>query len=194
MSANESELEFASPELASIGEFLAQSSPFQVLDGNALNRTVGKAQVYYQCRGEVFNKETPEKGLRILRSGAVEIRDSNNKLLDRLGEGESFHIAGLNAEKGDVQAAVIEDALFYFIPDEQYLALRESNREFDRYFSHQRSRRLRRAARYEPVPNAMTREIRSLMSTDLLTVDSADSVRDVAPRNVPAPGVLCFRR
>ena len=35
-------------------------------------------------------------GLRILRSGAVDLRDSDNKLLDRLGEGESFPALGLH--------------------------------------------------------------------------------------------------
>ena len=83
-------------------------------------RTVDRIVVQYHCRSDVFNVNTAEKGLRIVRSGAVEIRDSDNKLLDRLGEGESFHIGGLNAERGEVQATVIEDALLYLLPDQAY--------------------------------------------------------------------------
>ncbi len=174
------EMDFASPELAAVAGFLVQSLPFNELDEQDLRLAVASILVQYHCRGEVFNAATGDRGLRILRSGAVDIRDSDNKLLDRLGEGESFHIGGLNAEKGEVQATVIEDCLVYLLPDASYRQLREKNRDFDRYFSSQRSRRLRRAARYEPDPNAMMREVRSVMSTALLTVDATDSVQAVA--------------
>ena len=96
------------PELVPIAEFLEQSLPFNELPQQDLYDTVDKIIVQYHCRGDVFNRETEAKGLRIVRSGAVEIRDSDNKLLDRLGEGESFHIGGLNAERGEVQASVFE--------------------------------------------------------------------------------------
>ncbi len=168
------------PELVPIAEFLEQSLPFNELPLDALYATVGKIVVQYHCRGDVFNRDTEETGLRIVRSGAVEIRDSDNKLLDRLGEGESFHIGGLNAERGEVQATVIEDALLYRLPDDAYRALRENHRRFDRYFSGQRSRRLRRAARYQPEPNVMMQEVGTVMKTDLLTVSPDDSVQEAA--------------
>jgi CBS domain-containing protein len=170
----------ASPELAPIAEFLQQTLPFNELAEADVYRAVGHIVIHYHCRGDVFSSETTVKGLRIVRSGAVEIRDEHNKLLDRLGEGESFHIGGLNAEKGKVQATVIEDALIYLLPDEAYRDLRDCDRNFDRYFSGQRNRRLRRAARYQPQPGAMTRAVSSVMSTRLLTVDIGDSVQSVA--------------
>ena len=170
----------AVPELVPIAEFLQQSLPFNELPLDVLYHTVGKIMVQYHCRSDVFNADTQEKGLRIVRSGAVEIRDSDNKLLDRLGEGESFHIAGLNAERGEVQATVIEDALFYLLPDDAYQHLRDTDRKFDRYFSGQRSRRLRRAARYEPESNTMMQQVSSVMSTDLLTVEPHETVHSVA--------------
>ncbi|MCB1700169.1 MAG: CBS domain-containing protein [Halioglobus sp.] len=170
----------AVPELVPVAEFLEQSLPFNELPRAELYQVVDKILVQYHCRGDVFNRGTMEAGLRIVRSGAVEIRDSDNKLLDRLGEGESFHIGGLNAERGEVQATVIEDALLYLLPDPVYRGLREGNRGFDRYFSGQRSRRLRRAARYQPEPNIMMQEVRTVMSTDLLTVESTDTVQRAA--------------
>ena len=158
------------PELVTIAEFIQQTLPFNELAPEILYPTIAEILVQYHCQGDSFDAETPEKGLRILRSGAVELRDSDNKLLDRLGEGESFHIGGLNAERGEVIATVIEDALFYFVPDVVYRKLRESDRNFDRYFSSQRNRRLRRAARYQPEPNTMMQEVSTVMSTELLTV------------------------
>ena len=172
--------ELAVPELLPIAEILEQSLPFNALPKVELYHVVGQVVVQYHCRGEVFNRNTEETGLRIVRSGAVEIRDSDNKLLDRLGEGESFDIGGLNAERGEVQATVIEDALLYLMPDLAYRQLRESNRQFDRYFSGQRSRRLRRAARYQPEPNTMMQEVRTVMSTRLLTVAPTDTVQHAA--------------
>ncbi len=169
-----------SPELASVAEFLCQSLPFNKLEETVLRRAAGAIAIQYHCQGDSFDKSTEPAGLRILRSGAVDIRDSDNKLLDRLGEGESFHIVGLNAERGEVQATVIEDALCYLLPDEHYQALRASNRDFDRHFSGQRNRRLRRAARYEPETNAMMLQVRSVMSTGLLTVGCNDSAQSVA--------------
>jgi CBS domain-containing protein len=170
----------AVPELVPIAEFLRQTLPFNALPLQDLFASVGRIAVQYHCQGESFSKHTQEKGLRIVRSGAVEIRDSDNKLLDRLGEGESFHIDGLNAERGDVKASVIEDALIYLLPDSHYRQLREGNRDFDRYFSGQRSRRLRRAARYRPETNTMMQEVRTVMSTGLLSVAPDDSIRQTA--------------
>ncbi len=170
----------AVPELVPIAEFLQQTLPFDELPLPELYASVDKIVIQYHCRGDSFSRETPEKGLRIVRSGAVELRDSDNKLLDRLGEGESFHIAGLNAEKGEVKASVIEDALIYLLPDASYRELRESNRDFDRYFSSQRNRRLRRAARYQPETNSMMQEVRTVMSTGLLSVTPTTSIQDTA--------------
>ncbi len=170
----------ATPELASIADFIAQTLPFNALPPALLHGVIEKILIYYHRQGESFDATTPEGGLRILRSGAVDLRDADNKLLDRLGEGESFHIANLNAERGAVVATVIEDALVYLLPDEHYRALREADRDFDRYFSAQRNRRLRRAARYEPEPNAMSREVRSVMGTDLLAVSPAQTIQATA--------------
>jgi len=109
-----------------------------------------------------------------------DVRDGDNKLLDRLGEGESFHIGGLNAWQGEVLARVIEDALLYLLPDPAYRQLRQDHRHFDRYFSGQRSRRLRRAVRYQPEPNTMMQEVSAVMSTHLLTVAPTETVQQTA--------------
>ncbi len=168
------------PERVTVAEFIRQTLPFNELPASILYPCVAKILVHYHCRGESFSADTPDKGLRIIRSGAVELRDSDNKLLDRLGEGESFHIIGLNAERGAVIATVIEDALVYFVPDEVYRGLRKNDRSFDRYFSGQRNRRLRRAARYQPELNTMMQQVNTLMSTNLLMMEPSATVQETA--------------
>lgn len=168
------------PELVQVIDFLRQILPFNQLSEPLLQRAAGALTASYHVHGESFDINTQPMGLRIVRRGAADIRDHDNKLLDRLGEGESFHIGGLNAEKGDVTAIIIEDALLYFLPDEAYRSLRSADRNFDRYFSGQRSRRLRRAARHQPDPNSMMRELGGIMSTNLLSVSQETSIQATA--------------
>ncbi len=167
------------PELSEIAGFLGASPPFNELEPIDLEASASALRITYHPQGERFDRSARPEGLRILRSGAVDIRDGEGTLLDRLGEGESFHIGGLSAELGEVTATVIEDALIYLLPDENYQVLRTTHRSIDRYFSGQRSRRLRRAARYEPQPHSMMREVHTVMSTRLLTVTPADTVQAV---------------
>lgn len=176
------ELKFASPELAAIGNFLGESLPFNELPSDQLMAVLGDIVIHYHRQGTVFSNQDHDGGLRIVRSGAIDIRDEDNKLLDRLGEGESFNIHGLNIEEGGVLATVIEDTLIYRLPDQAYQVLRQSNRRFDRYFCGQRSRRLRRAARYQPAPNIMMQEVSSVMSRSLLSVEAKDSIQNVAKK------------
>ncbi|MEQ9397245.1 DUF294 nucleotidyltransferase-like domain-containing protein [Haliea sp.] len=167
-------------DLAPVADFLRQTPPFRELPAAELEEALAALRISYHVHGSRLAVEAPEQGLRIVRSGAVDLRDGDHKLLDRLGEGESFHLGGLNAGRADVNAIVIEDALLYLLPDAVYQRLRRRNRSFDRHFSSQRSRRLRRAARHQPAANTLLQDLRDSMSTDLLTVAPNDSVQDVA--------------
>jgi len=172
--------ELAANELAPIAEFLAQSLPFNELSEGDLSLAVRSLKIEYHPRGQAFDGGTDYSGLRIVRSGAIDLRDGNNELLDRLGEGDSFHLGGLNPSLGEVTAAVIEDALVYCLPDAAYRSLCDSNRHFARHFSGQRSRRLRRAARYRPEPVAMMQDLLSVMSTHLLSVAASATAGEAA--------------
>lgn len=167
-------------ELAPVADFLRQTLPFQDLHAAELEEALAAMRISYHVQGSTLNVDAAEQGLRIVRSGAVDLRDRDNALLDRLGEGESFHLGGLNAGENEIRAIVIEDALLYLLPDAAYQQLRQRNRPFDRYFSSQRSRRLRRAARYQPAASTLLQDVRGSMSTDLLTVNVGDSLQDVA--------------
>ncbi|TXS94164.1 cyclic nucleotide-binding/CBS domain-containing protein [Parahaliea maris] len=169
-----------SPELQSLVDFLGQTLPFNELDPDTLRASAADMEVIYHRQGERL-VTGDGSGLRVVRSGAIDLRDGQNKLLDRLGEGESFHLERLNqAHSEGVTATVIEDTLLYHLPNHRYLALREAHRDFDRYFHTQRSRRLRRAARYESQPHAMTQAVASVMTSDLLTVRPDTPISETA--------------
>lgn len=170
----------AYPELAVIAEFLQQCSPFDGLPESLLAKVVKAIEIVYYARGESLDVETADDGLRIIRQGAAELRGVQQQLLDVLGEGESFNLAGLNAEKAAVKAGFVEDTLVYFLPRAVYREIREQHRGFDRYFHSQRSRRLRRAARYQPQPAIMMQSVSQLMTKSVLSVDPSTSLQQTA--------------
>ena len=168
------------PELTVIVDYLQQCSPFAALPDELLNWSAHRIQICYHRKGEVLDVASAENGLRIIRQGAAELRDSRQQLLERLAEGESFNLVGLNAEHTAVKATFIEDTLVYFLPAADYRQLRERHRGFDRFFHSQRGRRLRRAARYEPEPGTMMRPLRQMMSANVRSVMSQTSIQDTA--------------
>ena len=168
------------PEIEAVAEFLRACLPFDALPDEALRNSARQIQIIYLREGKRITALEDEYALRIVRSGAVEIRSSRNELMDRLGEGESFNIHGLDVGDSGVSAVVIEDGLIYSLPRTHYEQLRAQFRDFDRHFHSQRSRRLRRAARYQPNTNVMMLPIEGLISHNVLTLDDGASIQDAA--------------
>lgn len=169
-----------SAELSAIVDFIRQTLPFSALPEAELQELVRRIEITYYRNGQVFDDRTREQGLRIVRSGAVELRGQDGELLDRLGEGESFNLHGLLAADPGVRALLIEDSLFYFLPQEVYQELRSRHRDFDRFFHGQRSRRLFRATRSMVTNGTMTRPVRTLMTRDLVSIHAGATVGELA--------------
>ncbi len=168
------------PEIRAVADFLRKCLPFDLLDEELLQQTARQIKITYFRQGNKIIAREQDYALRIVRSGAVEIRSNNNQLMDKLGEGESFNIHGLDVGNEGVQAVMIEDSLIYSLPRVHYENLRASIRDFDRHFHSQRSRRLRRAARYEPNTNMMMLPIHSLISRNPLTQTLNDTLQQTA--------------
>lgn len=169
-----------SPELVAIHDFISECLPFDQLPNAIISQVISDIEVSYHSKGSQFGQQDLAGGLRIVRSGAAEIRSSNDVLLDRLSEGDSFNLMGLNTEQPGIKATLIEDTLLYVLPEVSYQSLRSEYRAFDRFFSSQRSRRLRRAARHEPAPNDMMQPLSALMSTEILAVAPSTSIQKTA--------------
>lgn len=169
-----------SPELAVVCDFLQPIMPFNSLPDDDFYRLIRNIDIQYYTQGQLLNRDSSNDGLRIIRSGAVEIRSENAQLLDRLAEGESFNLSGLTQEDPNIHALFIEDSLVYFLAREHYQAMREKHRPFDRFFHGQRSRRLSRALRSMTDPSAMTRPVSALMTQNVFTVTPITSVQKLA--------------
>jgi len=165
------------PELEHIKDFIASHVPFDDLPDERLEAMVKQLEIIYYRQGSVL-EQSP--GLRIIRSGAAELRDQEHLLIDKCQEGSSFNLQGLNQEHPGIRATFIEDSLIYFFPEEGYQKLRKQQRDIDRFFHSQRNRRIRRAARYQPKPHDMMRTIEPIMSKDILWVPPNTSISETA--------------
>ncbi|MEQ8516234.1 MAG: DUF294 nucleotidyltransferase-like domain-containing protein, partial [Chromatocurvus sp.] len=163
-----------------VAAFILSLPAFAALSSDERDRLLADVQVHYHRAGERFAPGACAAGLRVLRKGAVDLVDAEGALIDRLGEGESVHIDNLNAAGDAVVARVIEDTLLCFLPDETYRALRRGNRDFDRLFSRQRNRRLRRAARLVDESQPLLLPVSRVMSVNPLCVAPDATLQAVA--------------
>ncbi|WP_317930314.1 DUF294 nucleotidyltransferase-like domain-containing protein [Halioxenophilus sp. WMMB6] len=167
-------------DLRLVTNFLDDCLPFDELPAEELDRLATQLLIQYQRQGDQLNSEQSKPGLRILRSGAVELYDSDEQLIERLAEGDSFNLHGLAEKHSGTSAEFIEDSLVYFLPMADYQALRSNHRHIDRYFRSQRSRRLRRSVRQISAPEYLSRRLASLMSRKLVSVGPEQSVQAAA--------------
>lgn len=170
-----------SPELMMVVEFLATCPPFDLLDESLLLRLAAKVEINYYRRGHVCGSKH-QGDLRIIRNGAIDIISQDKRLLDRMGEGESYVLTGIFAENPDVTVVLYEDSLLYTLPQAVFDELSSTNRDVDRHYHKQLHRRLRRAARYTPEPNNLMRHVDSIMTRDVLSFLPDQTIHEVAAK------------
>lgn len=169
-----------SPEISAVVDFLRQCLPFNELTPEQLQYAASHIAVVYLRAGQRILPDFNARNIRILRSGAVELRSGSEQLLDRLGEKENFNLCNLAAEEPDIVAQVIEDSLIYLLDNQVHAELRNQNRNFDRFFHSQRNRRLRRAVMLTPANNLLMGPIDPMMSHKLVQVHSRLSTQKAA--------------
>ncbi|MAT65305.1 MAG: cyclic nucleotide-binding protein [Gammaproteobacteria bacterium] len=168
-------------ELLEIRDFLAAHAPFDVLSPELLEVLPRQLVVRYLRRGTPFPPtDVRDAALYIVRSGAVELRDSDGTLSDKLGEGDLY--AGLCEADSAVTGVTVEDSLLYLLDCRALASLREASPGFDRQFAADRAERLQRAS----APRAAAGlDVLSVKAADLLrrepvTLDGDMSIRQAA--------------
>ena len=137
-----------SPELSEIIDFLRAHAPFDCLAPEQLAQTARKIDIVYRRKGEVMLRigET-NVALAVIRRGAVEVHDKDERLVNRLAEGDSYGLPSLLTGKPvRHRVTLLEDGLIYLLPVADFHALRASNTGFDQYFVSTLEERLRHAA------------------------------------------------
>lgn len=136
-------------ELIEIRDFLAGLPPFAELPKDALARLPREISVRYLRRATPFPPaDADQPYLYVLRSGAIELRDANDQLIDKFGEGELYACPAEEVGQAPelaLHGTVVEDSLFYLLPCTLVRQLRAAHERFDRYFSVSVRERLRHA-------------------------------------------------
>ncbi|MFC6441277.1 putative nucleotidyltransferase substrate binding domain-containing protein [Bowmanella sp. JS7-9] len=169
----------SNPELLMVVDFLVTCPPFDLLEDAQLHQLASSIEVQYYRKGHICG-QSGLGGLRIIRSGAIDIRSQDDRLVQRMGEGESYNLASLLEEYPDAVVKLYEDSLLYTVPDDVFREIASHNRDFDRYYHRQINRRLRRAARYTPEPHNMMRTVESVMARDILSFGPETPIRHAA--------------
>jgi CBS domain-containing protein len=171
-------------ELIEIRQFLEQRNPFSHLGSELLDEVVRDIEIRYLRRGGRF---PPLEGyMYLVRSGAIEIRDSQGDLCEKLGEGDLYSVSCqlVNLSQCD-RGEAVEDSLLYLLSCDRLKALCRQSRPFNEHFSASVKERLRAAVNIvqqsdDPTVAAMMVEVGSLIRKEPITIESGTSIRETA--------------
>ncbi|GAA6153464.1 DUF294 nucleotidyltransferase-like domain-containing protein [Pseudoteredinibacter isoporae] len=176
--------EDSSIEVQEMAQFLLECVPFDHLEEALLQRAAKAVKIAYHRQGtapNLFQEESPQ--LFIVRSGAFEIRDENNELVDQVDAGGYFGFPSLlTGHKVTNHCVVLEDGLLYQIDDATFQSLRRENRIFDRFFNQAHAKRLRQAVRFKERNSQLTETVADVISRAPITIHTEASVQEAAQK------------
>ncbi|MES9830881.1 MAG: putative nucleotidyltransferase substrate binding domain-containing protein [Candidatus Thiodiazotropha sp. DIVDIV] len=175
-------------ELVEIRDFLAERPPFDVLTEEQLDLLPKQLEIRYLRRGSAFPPEGATKSeLYIIRSGAIELRDDDENLVEKLAEGGIYttqcQLLDISRAK---QGIATEDTLLYAMSCSHLWTLRQSEPSFDQHFSESMRDRLKQAVSTLKDTNAnnsmeiLTGEISDLLTKSPVTADVDSTIRETA--------------
>ena len=173
-------------ELQEIRDFLSHVVPFDQLNDDALNRLPSTLVVRYLRRGTPFPPaDQSDHALYIVRRGAVELRDVEDKLVEKLAEGDLYSGLCLSDDpQGALHGTLVEDSLFYLLPCDTLQQWRSNHPVLEAHFSRTLQHRLRRALERQQAgenhANLLTVAVGHLLTRSPVTASPDCSIRDAA--------------
>ncbi|MGM0593781.1 MAG: putative nucleotidyltransferase substrate binding domain-containing protein [Pseudomonadota bacterium] len=174
-------------ELIEIREFLVAHPPFDRLPDDLIDSLTRQLRVRYLRRGSPFPPAQDDgPAAALVRTGAVEFRSDNGKLLEKLGEGELYAEPCPDAGSALPESGTCsEDTLLYLLPCDALQTLREQHSEFNSHFEQSVRQRLQHAlAQLQQgqgsVSNLMQLEAGSLVRRAPIGIGPQQSIREAA--------------
>ena len=139
-----------SVEVEEVTGFLAEHEPFSHLPSDALTAISASMTMRYIRRGTtVIEAGQRNDTLHVIRSGAMDVLDSEGGLLDRREPGLSFGYSTLVADPGVAESryttVAVEDSLILELPREVFQRAAAEHPDIERFYSLQ-TRQIRSAA------------------------------------------------
>lgn len=169
-------------ELPDIERFLAGLPAFDALPADALRAAANGISIAYFRRGrDILVPGAPNGYLHIVRSGAVELLDTDDALLGRLAEGECFGLQSvLNKAPVRFRSHAIEDSLVYQLGADAFRSLRQNNAPFDTHFLRALTERLSTTSSQLADLGAAGTRIGNLVGRPAVTIEQGRSIRAAA--------------
>ena len=135
-------------ELLEIRDFIEGLPTFRGIHAEALNTLVEQIAIRYLRRGSTFPPEGEGSSLYIVRQGAIELRNNEGALLQKLAESDCYSRPCRNApqENDELPGHCSEDTLLYLLPCTALEQLFEQQPELRRQLERNRSERLQYAS------------------------------------------------
>lgn len=175
-------------ELVEIRDFIAQHHPFELLPTETLNNLTAQISVRYIRRNNCFPPENADEDtqLYMVRTGAIELRTSDNQLKGKLGEGDIYTSECQLIEVNEASCHMaLEDCLIYQFPCHELKKLCDLSEEFNHHFEADLRQRLQVAATYNNQDAdvglaSMTVEIGDLIKKAPITAELPVSIQQAA--------------
>ncbi|MEH8019331.1 DUF294 nucleotidyltransferase-like domain-containing protein [Rheinheimera muenzenbergensis] len=181
-------------EQIEILQFLQRHSPFQELPPEQQLLLAQSINVgYFQAGSEILRYNEPLQALHLIRSGAVETFRRNGDLYNRLSEGGIFGEQGLlRGGKVRFPASALEDTLIYFIPEQVFQQLFDSNEFFADYVEvGDTERRKSTKAAKQAEADLLSAKISTLLQRQPVCLPASASVWQAA-QTMTEHGVSCL--
>ena len=175
-------------ELVEIRDFLAQRAPFDVLPEEQLNELPKLLDIRYLRRTSAFPPEDAQRSyIYILRSGAIELLDEDDRLVEKLGEGDIYTTDCQLLDFGSaIKGIATEDTLLYQLPCKELRRLRQNVPAFEQHFTDSLRDRLKQAVRTLQDTNdtssiaQMTVEVSHLVKKSPVVIGLNSTIREAA--------------
>lgn len=132
-------------ELLEIQDFLATHAPFDQLPAATLALLPSSLSIRYLRRGQVFPPANVEPALYIVRQGAIDLRNPQGVLIEKLAEGELYTAACEHTRNTlELTGETSEDCLLYSLSCQTFEELCREHSAFGEYFNASLFQRLQR--------------------------------------------------
>jgi len=173
-------------ELPEIVQFLRTVPGFDNLNDAQLLAAAKSIKIAYYRRGDdILTIGDKNHYLHIVRSGAIELRDDDDRIMARLAEPDCFGFPSLmNGAPARNHSVAIEDSLVYHVAGETFAEIRRENVQFDTWFIRALTDRLMLqppAPSFRGVAGAL---VSTLVGRPPISFEAGTTIQDVAAKMV----------
>jgi CBS domain-containing protein len=171
-------------ELPEIAQFLSDLPGFDALSDSEVTLAASSIQVgYYRSGSDILHIGDENRQLHIVRSGALDLCNSEGQLVTRVAEGDCFGFPSLmNATPVRHQSVAIEDSLVYHLDGRIFATLRAENSRFDTHFIRLLSDRLLTRPVATKLHGARGQTVGQLITRPPVTIEASATIQEGAAK------------